>query len=151
MLPLVRTPVVPLRTCPRLAERAATRDCDRWCTRQPPHTYLHRVCKAGNTHPTHIKAEVSLVIEINQKNQSTHFPKAMHYIKAENHEKSVTSQSSFSSAMVRCPALSQIKPHNPLLVVLLPSILLNFIIANIHSTKTAVGFPHSASCVGVGV
>lgn len=59
----------------------------------------------------------------------------MHYIKAENHEKSVTSQSSFSSAMVRCPALSQIKPHNPLLVVLLPSILLNFIIANIHSTK----------------
>jgi hypothetical protein len=31
--------------------------------------------------------------------------------------------------------------------VILPSILLNFIIANIHSTKTAVGFPHSASLV----
>ena len=45
--------------------------------------------------------------------------------------------------------MSQIKPQAPLLVVLLPSILLNFIIANIHSTKTAVGFPHSASCVGV--
>ena len=27
-----------------------------------------------------LMVRVSLVIEINQKNQSTHFPKAMHYI-----------------------------------------------------------------------
>ena len=151
MLPLVRTPVVPLRTCPRLAERAATRDCDRWCTRQPPHTYLHRVCSEGNPPSTHIKAEVSLVIEINQKNQSTHFPKAMHYFHAQNQERAAVCLSSRCSELVRFLALSQIKPQAPLLVVLLPSILLNFIIANINSTKTAVGFPHSASCVGVGV
>ena len=28
----------------------------------------------------HLKVWVSLIIEINQKNQSIHFPKAMHYI-----------------------------------------------------------------------
>lgn len=96
-----------------------------------------------------IKVEVSLVIEINQKNQSTHFPKAMHYFHAQNQERAAVCLSSRCSELVRFLALGQIKPQAPLLVVLLPSILLNFIIANIHSTKTAVGFPHSASCVGV--
>lgn len=73
----------------------------------------------------------------------------MHYFHAQNQERAAVCLSSRCSELVRFLALSQIKPQAPLLVVLLPSILLNFIIANIHSTKTAVGFPHSASCVGV--
>lgn len=56
-------------------------------------------------------------------------------------------QSSWCPALVTFPALSQIKPHDPLLVVILPSILLNFSFATIHSTKTAVDFSHSASLV----
>lgn len=73
----------------------------------------------------------------------------MHYFHAQNQERAAVCLSSRCSELVRFLALGQIKPQAPLLVVLLPSILLNFIIANIHSTKTAVGFPHSASCVGV--
>ena len=73
--------------------------------------------------------EVSLVIEINQKNQSTHFPKAMHYVKAQNQERTAICLSSQCSALVKFPALSQIKPQAPLLVVPLPSIPLNFSIA----------------------
>lgn len=150
MLPLVRTPVVPLRTCP--LAREGSHEGLRQVVHETatPHVFTSRV--QGTTRaPTHIKAEVSLVIEINQKNQSTHFPKAMHYFHAQNQERAAVCLSSRCSELVRFLALSQIKPQAPLLVVLLPSILLNFIIANIHSTKTAVGFPHSASCVGVGV
>lgn len=84
-----------------------------------------------------IMIEVSLVIEINQKNQSTHFPKAMHYVKkAQNQERAAVCLSSLCSALVSFPVLSQIKPHDPLLVVPLPSIPLNFSIATILSPES---------------
>jgi hypothetical protein len=74
----------------------------------------------------------------------------MHYIwQSQNQERAAVCLSSRCSALVRFPALSQIKPHDPLLVVILPSILLNFFVAKIHSTKAACWFP-TQCVIGLG-
>ena len=96
-----------------------------------------RILQIKNYYKIVIQIEVSLVIEINQKSQPTHFPEAMHYIQKHRIKKDL--QSVFPHYVLpwyRFPALSQIKPQAPLLVVPLPSILLNFKIAFIISTQS---------------
>lgn len=70
----------------------------------------------------------------------------MHYIKAQNQERAAVCLSSRCLARVSFPALSQIKPQAPLLVVPLPSILLNFSVAThtLPRVQKFNGFPQYA-------
>lgn len=64
-LPLVKTQVVPLRTF------CVVNHTDPLTKRLAKRIYLQALSL--------VTVRVSLVIEINQRNQSTHFPAAMHY------------------------------------------------------------------------
>jgi len=83
------------------------------------------------------------------KDQLHELPAAMHHPKAQNLERAAVCRSSQRPALVRCPVLSQIKPHIPRRCVPLPSISLNLLLAKILSLESEnFGFPQRSRLVG---